>query len=513
MHLGTVISTMDSPTTQEFAFVIRNPAVKRGQFVQAASDEGLVIGVVSDIQRANRYFERAESVSEYERNPASASFLDSFPANEWEYVIASCSVIGVWDSGVKSSGYPIAPGTKVDAIDESILKQVIGLDEGGLHLGRLLRHNVPVKLSLNRLLQKHVAILGISGSGKSVCTTVLIEELLNRQAASGRMAVVVFDVHGEYACFADKKRNPQFADKTILVSSSDIRIATHRLTGGRLSKYSPEVSGTQARDFDKIARAMKLRMKDGGTAYSLTELINEIENSSVKDNVKAPLLAWVYDLKRMRVGKQCLFGRGDYPRLKEAIAPGKITVFDLSGILNNKAKQIIVDYFTERLFKARQAGKVPPFVLVVEEAHNFAREKAPKGASISKGVIETIAREGRKFGACLCLVTQRPKQLSATALSQCNSNIIFRITNPYDIKHIAESCEGIDSSSQDAMTSMQVGECIILGEAVNHPVFAKCRNRTVQKTMGKGDDLARLAADYEKNTGGELTVEDAESFV
>lgn len=513
MHLGTVISTFDAPTTQKFCFVIRAGGVKRGQFVQAYSDEGIVIAVVSTIQRANRYFERAESVSEYERNPASATFLESFPAGEWEYVVASCSVLGAWEGSLRRVGYPLSPGTKITAIEEGILKQFLGFQEGGMHFGKLLQHDVPVKLGANRLLQKHLSILGISGSGKSVCASVLIEEMLARKAEQGRLSIVVFDVHGEYAGFADKRRNPQFADKAILVPGESIRIATHKLSNDKLKNYLPEVSGTQARELDKIMRGMKQQMREGGAAFSLQEVIAQVDSSGMKDNVKAPLLGWLYELRGLRNGKSCIFGRGDYPRLKEVVAPGKLTVFDLSCITNNKVKQVIVDYFSRKLFNAREKNKAPPFVLLVEEAHNFAREKAPKGASISKSIIEKIAREGRKFGACLCLVSQRPKQLSSTALSQCNSNIIFRITNPYDLDHIAESCEAIDAPTKDALTSLQVGECIVLGEAVNAPIFVRCRNRTSQRTAGKGDDLELLAKNYEKQLGKELTVEDAEAFV
>ncbi|MEK6924330.1 MAG: ATP-binding protein, partial [Candidatus Micrarchaeota archaeon] len=404
MPVGTVISTLDSPSTRKFSFVVAGKGVKRGQFVQAASDEGIVLGWVSDIQRANRYFERAESVSEYERN---SSFLDNFPAGEWEYVVASCSVLGAWEAGLKRSAFPLAPGVKVERIDETILKQVLGFSESGLDFGKLQQHDVAVKLDLNRLLQKHLAILGISGSGKSVCATVLIEELLSRPPEAGRMAVVVFDVHGEYSCFADRKRNPSFAEKAFLVDCTQVRLATHKLSGGRLRDYLPEVSGTQARDFDKVVRGLKQRMKEGGIAPSLQEVIAEVEKAPLKDNVRGPLVGWLFELRRLRSGRASLFGRGDFPRLKEVIAPGKVTIFDLSGVTNQKVKQIIVEHFSKKLFKARQAEKVPPFLLLVEEAHNFAREKAPKGASISKGIIETIAREGRKFGASLCLVSQR----------------------------------------------------------------------------------------------------------
>ena len=74
-------------------------------------------------------------------------------------------------------------------------------------------------------------------------------------------------------------------------------------------------------------------------------------------------------------------------------------------------------------------------------------------------------------------MSQRPVQLSTTALSQCNTNIILRLTNPYDIDHIGESCEGIDKGMLGAITTLRVGEALVVGEAVNLPVFVRVRRR------------------------------------
>jgi DNA helicase HerA-like ATPase len=92
-------------------------------------------------------------------------------------------------------------------------------------------------------------------------------------------------------------------------------------------------------------------------------------------------------------------------------------------------------------------------------------------------MIETIAREGRKFCASLILISQRPVRLSTTVLSQCNTHVIMRVTNPYDLQHIGESSEGIDRSSLDTISSLRPGEALIVGSAVNFPVFMRVRER------------------------------------
>lgn len=511
--LGTVISTLEGPSTQQFSFVVTEPKVRRGQYVQVDSSQGKLVAFVGELVRANRYFERAESVSEYEKqarkNPdGQHSFLTEFPARDWEYVIASCKVMGLLeDGGLRRVGVPPAPGDRVLEVPDSELSLFSGFVEGGLQVGKLMLHDVDADLDLNRLFQKHLAVLGISGSGKSYAVSVLLEELISRKPEQGRIAVVVFDVHGEYLGFADANKNPQFAKNTIVIDCDKVKISASKLNSRMVKELIPDLSGIAARELDRIIMRQKREMKQGMVAFDLPELLLAVEKSDMKTNVKEPLVLALSSLRGMR-----LFGRTDNPSVKKTVKPGTLTIFDLSGVTNQRKKQTILYYFADKMFKGRQKEKIPPFVLLVEEAHNFAREKVAKGGAISKSIIETIAREGRKFGASLCLVSQRPVQLSTTALSQCNSYMIFRITNPFDLKHIAESCEAIDADTSGAITSLKVGECILLGEAVNHPLFLKVRARKTHKG-GKGSSLSELAKSFEKTSGKELTVEDVESFV
>jgi DNA helicase HerA-like ATPase len=136
-------------------------------------------------------------------------------------------------------------------------------------------------------------------------------------------------------------------------------------------------------------------------------------------------------------------------------------------------------------------------LIVLEEAHNFAREKAEESEAVSRSIIETIAREGRKFGASLCLISQRPVNLSTTALSQCNTHIILRVTNPNDLDHIQMSSEGIDARVAKSITGLKVGEAIVVGEAVNYPVFIRVRDRKSKKRE-KGAPLHQQAIEFEE---------------
>jgi len=501
-ELGTVVSTEEGPTTIFFSFVIFNMSVRKGQFVKVKSDTGFVVGSITEITRANRYFERAESVAEYERN---SPVSDSFPTSEWEYTVANVRVHGIFENEkMVRSTFPVAPGNKVIAADDVLLKKFLQLDDNGLNMGTLQHHALDAKLSMGRLLQKHLAILAMSGSGKSYLTAVLIEEMLERRAINGRMAVVVIDNHGEYTGF----RQTQYGKQTEVIDAKKFRVAYRKVTPQMLHEWVPEMSSTQYRELVPIMESLRAEMKEKHESRTLDDLMNKIESEMAdkkKDNVKRPLLAWLSELRSLRI-----VGASDYPKLEEIVTPGKLCVFDLSEIENQRKKQIIVSYLCRRLFRLRKKEKIAPFLLVVEEAHNFAPEKAEKQHALSRGPIITIAREGRKFGACLCLISQRPVQLATTALSQCNTNIILRITNPFDIDHVGESCEGIDKSMLDSITTLRVGEALVVGEAVGAPIFVKIRKRKAEFTS-KGKDLELIARRFEEEKAKKK--QDVEAFL
>ncbi len=108
-----------------------------------------------------------------------------------------------------------------------------------------------------------------------------------------------------------------------------------------------------------------------------------------------------------------------------------------------------------------------------------------------------IAREGRKFMACLCLISQRPKKLSTTALSQCNSKMVLNIKNPYDLKHLMDSSEAITKEYASMISSLGVGEMLLMGNAVNYPVFLEVRER-IYKSKKEEMSLSQFCLNWQK---------------
>ena len=495
--LGTVVSTMEGPSTRKFSFVIsKGTIVRRGQFVQLKTEEGKLIGRVADVYKTNRYFMRPESVKEYQSSGKSMD--DIFPVSDWEFLVADVSALGVYqDPGFSESLFPPSPGTAVLEPEQGVLTSFFGLDESGLHLGSIPNHNIDVRVSATRLLQKHLAILAISGAGKSFLASVLIEELLSRKPDQGQLATVVLDTHGEYTSFS---RDPAFSAQTRVFPANDFQIGLSNISPYQLGRFMPDIKSSHLRMLYKLMNSMRNK------AYGISELIDLVEESDdIKTVSKDPLISMLEELRMTG-----LFGVSDHPPMDELVRQGGLSVIDLSDTTSLKKKQIVAAHLADKLFTARRHGMIPPFLLVVEEAHQFIPEQTRREAALSRGILTTIAREGRKFHASLCLISQRPIQLATTALSQCNTHIILRVTNPYDLKHIGESSEGLNRPVLDTISSLPVGTALVVGEAVNSPLFVRIRNRK-SKPSDRGLPLEQAAREYHKRV--KQKTKDAEEFM
>ncbi len=507
-EIGTVISSMTGPSPSELDFVVTKGTVHRGQFVEMEYSEGTLVALVTNVLKTNRYFERADSVKEFEAN--GRKMLDQFPTTEWEYLLAQTRPLGVFSAGmIKRATFPPSPGTRVCIASADKLQVFLGFDvENGMRLGEIENHGLSVRLSMSRLLKKHLAVLAMSGSGKSVCVKSIIEEVICRRPEQGRLAVIVMDPHGEYTNFAipSPSNGTDYSSKTRVVKGRDVRLGVPHLDIGLIASMVSGLSSPQQRELKKILSSLFSEMKSGMGPFDFSAVKTAIlSDKEMKSETQKILLSWIMTLEDMH-----LFSKTDLPSISDLTKPGQLTVVDLSDIVDMKKKQVIVGYFAKKLFYGRVNKRVPPFLLVVEEAHQFAPERAKEERAISKHIIETISREGRKFGASLCLVSQRPINLSTTALANCGTHIILRITNPYDLKHIGESSEGIDSQSERMITSLRVGEALLVGEAVNYPMFFKVRKNNSAPSKHE-TTLEEACREFEENQAVDRT--EAEAFL
>lgn len=476
-RLGTVVSTDSGPNVMEFSFVLeggsREIIARRGEFVSVVTDEGTVIARVQNLVRTNRYYQHAEAVREYQSRGEPLRSI--FPTDRWQYTVATVRVLGLWSNGHTIRPYfAVSPGAVVRRVDEDVLASFLKLDlEKGLYLGQLSYQNLAFSPSIDRLLSKHLAILAMSGAGKSYFVSVLIEELLSRPKERGRLSVVVIDVHGEYTYLKDITPEVLGLSKGQFevehIRGSYFQIPVQMLSAEAIGALVSDMSSIQIRDLRRVVSEIKDTMKEGYTLPDIVEYVQHDEK--ISKNTREALTGWLINLDETG-----LFGKEAVPNIKNIVKPGRITLVDLSDFISLKKKQIIVSYLANELLHLRRREAIPPFLLVLEEAHQFCPESRHELA-LPKSRIETIAREGRKFYALLCLISQRPVKLSTTVLSQCSNQAIFRCTNPYDLEHIGKSSEGIDRSSLDAITTLEIGESLFVGETVSVPTFVKIRQR------------------------------------
>ncbi|MFO7794860.1 MAG: ATP-binding protein [Promethearchaeati archaeon] len=499
-HIGTVFNYKDLPDVGKFPFIIskqtQKNVVKKGLFVYTYSSEGFLIGIIDKIILINEYFSDALTIKAYNENNNPNILKGLFPSEDFEFAIALVKSLGIVEFKEQESKeiirihrmtFPATPGSDVYLIEEQILNEFIGFDiKGGLHLGNVKITNFRANVNMNRLLNKHFAILSISGGGKSYLTSVLIEELLLKD--EGNPGIILIDVHGEYLYLKDI---PELNGKVNLQDTTYFQIATPKVSPWSFKKYQQQISYVQVRELSKFIQKLKKDEEKKGK-YSINDIIQLIDNDSDGNkSTKQALIGWLSQLERLN-----LFGPQENPLIKNIIKKGELTIFSLQKEINIKKKQIIVDYICNQLFYLRRMNKIPPFLVIIEESHQFCPEAAHSKA-ISKNIIETIAREGRKFMACLCLISQRPKKLSTTALSQMNSKLILNIKNPYDLKHLMDSSEAITKEYADMISSLGVGEMLLMGNAVNYPVFIDVRKR---KYKSKNEDvsLSEVCLNWEK---------------
>lgn len=148
-----------------------------------------------------------------------------------------------------------------------------------------------------------------------------------------------------------------------------------------------------------------------------------------------------------------------------------LTIIDLSGI-PFEIVDVTVAVLTRLIFDLNfwtPAAKRHPSLLVFEEAHNYI-PRTDVGKHFAKTAVERVAKEGRKYGVSAMVVSQRPSELSETVLSQCNSYVVLRMSNPEDQKYVAKVVGDHFAGVIQMLPSMRPGEAFVIGDSVLMPM-------------------------------------------
>jgi len=421
--------------------------------------------------------------------------VDDILAQIWEIkhhsggTFAYATIIGSTDRRYMPRS-PFKVGTKVYRAEPDFAKKVLGIGNEGIYIGVIKDSTVRVHLSPDVLIQKHLCVLAKSGSGKSYTVGVIVEEFIKRE-----LPVVIIDPHGEYTslrrpnldkqematmkrfgikpkgytkqvyefspvCSRNREAIPLYLDETNLSFQDLLNL---------LPNATPLQKGILYEAFKK-AREKKI--------YMLKDIVEGIKEA--KSNAKWHLLPQIEQIISMQ-----LFSTS-YTPLKEMVKKGRCSIINLRGV-PPYIQEILVALLLNKIFEERKNGSIPPVLVVIEEAHRYAPERG-QGKSFAGEIIRTIASEGRKFGVGLAIVSQRAARVDKNVLSQCNTHIILKTTNPNDLKAIVASVEGLDAKAAEEIQMLPVGVAIIAGLPLAAPIFVEIRPR---ETM-HGGRLGRI---------------------
>jgi uncharacterized protein len=415
-----------------------------------------------------------------------------------EEVKAKCIIIGYKDKmgRIKQIRSPFDVGTEVLKADEEFIKNIIQLEDvkKGAYVGLLEGTKIPVHLDLNKLLTKHIAVLAKSGSGKSYSVGVLLEEIMDKN-----VPLIIIDPHGEYSTL--KQENDNKKDKSFMkrfkIKPKSFRRKISIYGDTKLDPSFKPLKLNEQLTAEELTNILptKLTNSQMGLLYStikemdvitLNDLIINLQNS--ENNQKWNIINLIEQLASFD-----LFSPNP-TSFNELVQSGKCSILNLKGV-EPQVQEIIIYKLIKDLFQERKLDKVPPFFLVIEEAHNYVPEKGYSDAKSSK-IIKTIASEGRKFGLGLCVVSQRPAIVQKTVLSQCTTQIILKITNPNDLKAITNSVEGITYETESEIKNLPIGTALITG-IVDIPLIVNFRPRK-SKHGGEAIDILGMQEGEDK---------------
>ncbi|MDD5473748.1 MAG: ATP-binding protein [Candidatus Methanoperedens sp.] len=495
-----------------FRFAVSDStATKRSDYIKAWHEsDGWTLAQVSTITSSNEDFSVEEAVDVAEGS-SKIGDMD-------EQIIADATVIGVRDKEgiLRVPKSPFSPGDKVFKADELLIKQTLGLMRCDVYIGLLDGQNVHVNLDANNLVQKHCSILAKTGAGKSYTGGVILEELLDKN-----VPLLIIDPHGEYATlkFPNEDKPASFERYGITPKGYAAQITVYtpankllnpaadmlfRLNGINLGikEFVQFFSEDRSQNETGILFEAVSKLKAEKEKYTIDDIIFEVgqNKSKVKWNV----------INKLEALRETGILSDKATSINELVQEGRASIIDMRGV-NPDLQAMIVSKLCTDIFEARKLATIPPCMLVLEEAHNFCPEKG-FDRTVSTDILRTIASEGRKFGLGLMVISQRPARVDKNVLSQCNTQIIMKVTNPNDLKAISKGLEGISSDVEEDIKGLSPGVAMIVSTYIERPILVDIRTRkskhggaSVPVVKAPAEDKKKEpqpAQDMEKEGGG-----------
>jgi uncharacterized protein len=408
----------------------------------------------------------------------------------------------------------------------------VGDARGSVRVGSIRQDSsIPAMIKVDDLLGKHFAILGTTGTGKS-CTTALILRAILEQNPNAHL--VLLDPHNEYAtAFPEwgevvSPRNMQlpywlltFEEfiEVVLGNTADrkqevellqelIPVAKGRYTTSRAEKNTPNSlrKGLNPDTKFTVDTPVPYRMSD--LLSLIDERMGRLENKkdispyrNIKQRIEFigqdPRYAFMFGSLTVYDGMAQILGR----IFRVPVASKPITILELTGI-PHEIVNVVVSVLCRMTFDFAlwSEGQVP-VTLVCEEAHRYVPANSAMGFEPCKRAIAKIAKEGRKYGASLCIVTQRPSEIDPTILSQCNTVFALRMSNDRDQEIVTSAIADTGSGLLEFLPALGQREAIAFGDGVTLPVRIKFDE--LAKINMPRSSTARFTEKWQKSVGDE----------
>jgi uncharacterized protein len=497
-----------------------------GKFLGVRAGKSLLVGLIADVSlRAEPLLRNQEQVA-----VAQVDLIGEIRDND--------SASAYFQRGV--TGYP-AIGDPVSVIGSRELRLVFQ-NPGArmIEVGQLQQDStIPARLDVDEMLSKHFAVLGTTGVGKSSAVTLLLHQIL---AARPDLRVLLLDVHNEYSrCFGTKAQvlNPSNIKLPFWLYNFDEIVDV--FFGGRpgleeevdiLSEVIPLAKAAYA----QASSAGRLALKTDAAAarytldvpvpYRIADLLalldarmGKLENRSsrmvyhklitrIETIYNDPRYAFMFE--NANVGGDTMVEiLSTLFRLPPKGVP--MTIMQLAGFPSEVVDAVVSVTCRMAFDLGLWSDGADPLLVVCEEAHRYMAADHSVGFAPTRRAISRIAKEGRKYGVFLGLVTQRPAELDSTILSQCSTLFAMRMTNDRDQGLLRSAVADTAANFLAFLPSLGTGEAFAFGEGVALPTRMKFRQLPAQlvpksetTTPGEGSaatDNHSLAAVVERWRG------------
>ncbi len=501
--IGTVVG---NASTNEFTFILKSFKSRVGDLVAVKMDVPddayagtqmiYVWGRVVSISRFNPFFpyEAAQELSNEGLSLQDTILSNSRDQLEAGVLILGCTVADGQFKNLYPLTYPVQPAAEVLYPPAVAIKELLAGGIPGhapLGIGTLIaRRDVDIAISADRIVARHMAILAMTGGGKTVAARRILRELIELG-----YPLLILDPHGDYLGLWQKRE--MFKGTTVRLlyphiamteqNRHIVEILINKMTqgltepqreelGGILGETDPEAGQSVLRYIKCIKEAMNRRIGqvDGNKKRTLYVCLRQLGIVEARFERMEETNCRMRERLKKLAFEQMADPQG---RPEAIVAPRTVSILYLGGY-DHLTQTTIASILLEALYehRANLSNRIPPFLALIEEAHTFipsSREKAGDVPSLE--TLRKLVTEGRKFGTGLLLISQRPSRVDETILSQCNSFLVLRLVNPRDQNYVKQIMENLSEQDARMLPGFGPGQGVISGQAVRFPLLVKIR--------------------------------------